>query len=349
MDMSTNVIDTELERYGELKALFKQNKCFKLVCGAGNEDIDEVRKLATVYTLAGANMLDLSANVEVVKAAKEGIEKAYSLAPVLGRELRMKPYLNVSIGMKGDPHVRKAVINKSICVQCGECIDACRQEAITKDFAVMQYRCIGCGDCEKVCEANAVSYIHRKADFNKILPECVREGVDTMELHAVTEDEEGVFNDWKLLNSIIKENYLSMCLDRQLLSNMRLIERVKKAYEITGDRLIIQADGVPMGGEGDDYGTTLQAIACAEIVRKSGVPAMVLLSGGTNSKTGLLARQCGVSANGVAIGSWARKIVKSYVNNEEFDTDIGIIKNAVSVAEDLINLNMEAISGQTGN
>jgi Fe-S-cluster-containing hydrogenase component 2 len=349
MDISVSVIDSTLERYGELKALFKLNKCFKLVCGAGNEDIEEVRKLATVYTLAGANMLDLSANVEVVKAAKKGIEKAYGLALVLEREIRMRPYLNVSIGMKGDPHVRKAEINTGICVQCGECIHSCRQEAITTDFTVMQYRCIGCGDCEKVCEVNAISYVHRKADFNKILPECVKEGVETMELHAVTEDEEGVFNDWKLLNSIIKENYLSMCLDRQLLSNKRLIERIERAYEITGDRLIIQADGVPMGGEGDDYGTTLQAIACAEIVQKSGVPAMVLLSGGTNSKTGLLARQCGVSANGVAIGSWARRIVKSYVNSGEFDTDIGIIKKAVSVAEDLINLNMEAISGQTGN
>ncbi len=347
--MNTGVIEVSTERYEELKELFKKGKCFKLVCGAGNEDIEEVRKLATVYTIAGANMLDLSANVEVVKAAKKGVENAYKLAPTLGKEIKMRPILNVSIGMKGDPHVRKAVIDADICASCGECINVCRQEAITGSFVVKEYRCIGCGDCEKACDAQAISFLHKKADFNKILPDCINEGVETMELHAVTDDEEGVFEDWKLLNKIIINNYLSMCLDRHLLSNKKLIDRLHKAYEITGERLIIQADGVPMGGEGDDYNTTLQAIACADVVRKYGPPVMILLSGGTNSKTGVLARQCGVKANGVAIGSWARKIVKEFVNSEDFDSDMEILMKAVSVAENLINANLEAISGLSGN
>lgn len=332
-------------RYEELRDIFDQRRCFKLVCGAGNEDAEEVRKLATVYTIAGANILDLSANLQVVKAAKRGVEIAFELAGELGREIKMRPYMNVSIGIKGDPHVRKAVIDPDKCVMCGACIPSCRQEAITEDFKVREFRCIGCGDCEKVCETGAVSFFHRKADFNDLLPECVKLGVETMELHAVTEDDEAVFNDWKTLNSMIRNNYLSMCLDRQLLSNRRLIERVKKAYEMTGDKLIIQADGVPMGGEGDDYNTTLQAIACADIVHKSGLPVMVLLSGGTNSKTGILAKQCGVSAHGVAIGSWARKLVKEFIRREDFDSDINVVRKAVSVAEELIRSNIEAIHG----
>ena len=336
---------TGMGRYEELRDIFDQRRCFKLVCGAGNEDAEEVRKLATVYTIAGANLLDLSANLEVVRAAKRGIEAAFELAGKLGREVKMRPYMNVSIGIKGDPHVRKAVIDPDKCVMCGACIPECRQEAINEDFKVREYKCIGCGDCEKVCESGAVSFFHRKADFNVLLPECVKEGVETMELHAVTEDDEAVFNDWKILNSMIRNNYLSMCLDRQLLSNKRLIERVKTAYELTGDKLIIQADGVPMGGEGDDYNTTLQTIACADIVRKSGLPVMVLLSGGTNSKTGKLARQCGVTAHGVAIGSWARKLVKEFIRREDFDSDLDVVGKAVSVAEELIRSNIEAIHG----
>lgn len=332
-------------RYEELKQILKRRRCFKLVCGAGNEDAEEVRKLATIYTIAGANILDLSANVEVVKAAKKGIEAAYPIAAALGREIKVRPYMNVSIGLKGDPHVRKARINPDICTKCGECIDICRQEAITEYFEITEYRCIGCGDCENVCEFEAISFIHKKADFDKILPDCVKEGVETMELHAVTEDDEAVFNDWKLLINIIQNNFLSMCLDRYLLSNKSFAERVKKAYEITGERFIIQADGVPMGGEGDDYNTTLQAVACADIVQKSGIPVMILLSGGTNSRTGLLAKQCGVKANGVAIGTWARKIVKEFVKRDDFDSNIDVIKKAVSVAENLIKLNIEAISG----
>ena len=166
-----------------------------------------------------------------------------------------------------------------------------------------------------------------------------------MELHAVTIDDDAVITDWNLLNSIIPDNILSMCLDRSLLSNEHLLERVKLAYEITGERFIVQADGVPMSGEGDDYNTTLQAVACADIVQKSGIPVMILLSGGTNSKSGLLAKQCGVKANGVAIGSWARKIVKEFVKRDDFDTNLDILKKAISVAEELIRSNIDAISG----
>jgi ferredoxin len=333
-----------MHRYDILKEILKDRKFFKLVCGAGNEDIQEVRKLAFVYTLAGAHMLDLSANIDVVRAAKEGVRFAFEIAPKLGKKIRFSPYLNVSIGLKGDPHVRKAKIDLVVCTKCGLCVKKCPQEAI-EDFIVKEYKCIGCGECEKVCKFAAISFIHKRVDFSKTLPACVAEGVETMELHAVIEDEEAVFADWGLLNNLIKNNFLSMCLDRQVLSNKNLIERIRKAYEITGKRFIVQADGVPMSGEADDYNTTLQAIACADVVRKSGIPVIILLSGGTNGKTGLLAKQCGIDANGVAVGSWARMIVKEFIKREDFDSNMEIIKKAVSVAEDLIRVNIEALSG----
>ena len=47
-------------RFEEMKQLLAKSKYFKLVCGAGNENSDEVRKLATVYTLGGANGFDVS-------------------------------------------------------------------------------------------------------------------------------------------------------------------------------------------------------------------------------------------------------------------------------------------------
>ncbi|MDD5006785.1 MAG: 4Fe-4S binding protein [Syntrophorhabdaceae bacterium] len=333
------------ERYDILKNIFREKKFFKLVCGAGNEDLTEVRRLATIYTLAGVSMHDLSANIDVVEAAKKGIERAYELAPMLGKKIEIRPYLNVSIGLKGDPHVRKATIDRNVCVECGECVKVCRQNAITEDYSVMEFKCIGCGDCEKVCPSDAIKYLHKLADFENILPECAKSGVETMELHAVTADDGAVMHDWMLLNKIITDNFISVCLDRSLLSNRHLIERIKRLYGITGGRMIVQADGVPMSGEGDDYNTTLQAIACADVVMKSGIPVIVLLSGGTNSKTGLLARQCGVNAHGVAIGSFARKIVKRYVTMEDFDSNIDIMKEAISIAEQLVISNIEAING----
>jgi len=166
-----------------------------------------------------------------------------------------------------------------------------------------------------------------------------------MELHAVTEDDDAAMRDWRLLNEIINDNFVSVCLDRSLLSNKHIIERIEKMYEIAGERMIVQADGVPMSGEGDDFNTTLQAVACADIVLKSKIPVMVLLSGGTNSKTGVLARQCGVFAHGVAVGSFARKIVRPLVMQDDFDVDINIIKKAVTIAENLVRSNLEGLHG----
>ncbi|MBN1354306.1 MAG: 4Fe-4S ferredoxin, partial [Candidatus Omnitrophica bacterium] len=94
----------------------------------------------------------------------------------------------------------------------------------------------------------------------------------------------------------------------------------------------------------DDYNTTLQAVACADIVHKGGIPAMVLLSGGTNSRTGKLAAQCGVRANGVAIGTFARKLVKDVIKKDDFYSNMSAIKDAVSMAENLINENLGALN-----
>ena len=88
-----------------LKELLDSNKCFKLVCGAGNEDALEVEKLVALYSAAGCKFFDLSAKPEIVDAAKRGLQ---------GRE----GYLCVSIGIKGDPHVRKAQIDYEKCAGC---------------------------------------------------------------------------------------------------------------------------------------------------------------------------------------------------------------------------------------
>lgn len=139
-----------MERFWALKKLFERRGVFKLVCGAGNEDPEEVRRLAMIYTLAGAVIHDVSANPEVVIAAREGIEEAYRMAPSQGKVIPIRPFINVSIGIKGDPHVRKAHIIEESCIRCGSCADVCRQEAIDKELCVIQdYRCIGCGDCAK--------------------------------------------------------------------------------------------------------------------------------------------------------------------------------------------------------
>ena len=59
-----------------LKDILETKQCFKLVCGAGNEDIKEVEKLVTIYSKAGCQFFDVCAKPEVLEAAQRGLKRA---------------------------------------------------------------------------------------------------------------------------------------------------------------------------------------------------------------------------------------------------------------------------------
>lgn len=303
-----------------LEDILRNRHCFKLVCGAGNEDINEVEKLVYLYSKAGCNIFDVSANVDIVRAAKKAIKKS---------EIADNRYICVSIGIKGDPHVNKAIINSEKCRRCIKCFSVCPQRAI-KNCIVDESKCIGCEKCFRICAYDAVQIINKPTDLNNILPKIVDEGVDCIEFHAITDNDEEVFEKWKLINEYF-EGVLSICLDRAKLSNEKFIERITKMLEFSKNRvIIIQADGSPMSGGVDDYNSTLQAVAAADIINKSKIPAYIIVSGGTNSKSKELARLCGVDINGVAIGSYARKIVKDYLCDKmSFDEALEIASKLV--------------------
>jgi len=51
---------------------------------------------------------------------------------------------------------KTAKIDKELCLQCGECVDVCRFNAIDKDFVVDPISCEGCGVCRLICPAKAI-------------------------------------------------------------------------------------------------------------------------------------------------------------------------------------------------
>ena len=305
-----------------LEDLLKSNKCFKLVCGAGNEDATEVEKLVKLYSSAGCKFFDLSAQPEIVDAAKRGLEDR-------------EGYLSVSVGIKGDPHVRKACIDGVICVGCHKGEEICPQKAI-RGSKINKVRCIGCGKCEKVCRHDAISYISENKDLREVLPPLIEKGIDCIELHAMGENNDEVFEKWGYINEIF-DGLLSICTSRGHLSEENMIERIKsmtacrKPYST-----IIQADGFPMSGGKDDYKTTLQAVSTAEIVQNAKLPVYIMLSGGTNSKTSELAKMCGINYNGIAIGTFARKIVARYVDRVDFLTNKYAFEDALKIAKTLV-------------
>tara|TARA_Y100001970_G_scaffold266394_1_gene355019 strand:- start:36440 stop:37471 length:1032 start_codon:yes stop_codon:yes gene_type:complete len=340
---------SKISRYDQLRELFSKGSYFKLVCGAGNEDENEVMRLATVYTLAGASGLDVSATPSVVKACKEGVERAFEIADDMDIKLSYKPYIKVSVGMPGDHHVRKAYINED-CVQCDLCIPVCPTSAIPKDLVIIRDKCIGCGLCEVACPPKiaAIRYEHNEKDLSSILPECLEAGAENIELHAAVMDNQSIMDEWEIVSNAQKDHFISMCVDRLNLSDNDLLKRIINAKEIAGDRLLIQADGIPMGGTGDDYNTTLQAVAIADLIQrklkvkdKNFKDLPILLSGGTNSKSASLANMSNIEYCGIAIGTHARSIVQehidTFIKNEDFYDDTLNLKAAVEISKNLVN------------
>jgi len=347
-----------------MESLLSQSKYFKLVCGAGNENCEEVKKLTILYTLAGAKGMDVSANVDVVKACMSGIDLAFELAKEFGIDLRIRPFIMVSVGMPGDHHVRKSSIDLDACLKCNLCIPVCPTNAIPDSLVVIQNNCIGCGNCSAVCPVtDAVHYKHKDKELRKLLPECLKAGAEQIELHAAVAEDDLIMKEWKVVNESNPNGHISMCLDRLHLSNFSFENRVAKAKEIAGDRLIIQSDGYPMSGGEDDYNTTLQAIATADVLNKKfnmklrkktntliykkEIEVAQLLSGGTNSLTADLARKTGVKFQGASLGTFARKIVKEVIDHPDFYQDISLIKEGLEIAQALVRSNIGELDEQS--
>lgn len=317
-----------------LRDILKENKCFKLVCGAGNEDIQEVEKLVALYSKAGCNLFDLCAKPEIIDAAKRGLE-------ISG--ITKDRYLCCSVGIKGDPHVSKAFINQDLCTKCGKCYKSCPELAITENpttYKVKRTKCIGCGKCINICPKSSISLESEYMDLKTILPPIIEKGIDCIELHIIGENETEIDEKWEDINNLYNR-MLSICIDRLILGNKGVLKRLDKMLKIRSPyTTIIQADGAPMSGGEDDYKTTLQAVAMGEIIQNANLPVYTLLSGGTNSKTTELAKLCNIKTNGVAIGSYARKIVREYLQREDFYTNAQVFNEALEIAKNLVDTSL---------
>ncbi len=317
-----------------LKDLLEKKECFKLVCGAGNEDAEEVERLVTLYSKAGCMFFDLCAKPEIIDAAKRGLVRA---------GIKENRYLCVSVGIDGDPHITKAVINQTKCVKCGKCKSICPHDAIIEldKYKVKKERCLGCTQCANHCPKGAIEMVSQLMDYKDALPKLIAKGIDCIEFHAISEDERDVNEKWLQLNEMF-DGMLCISIDRSELGDRKLKERVKRMLSIREPyTTIIQADGIAMSGSNDEFGTTLQSVATAQLFQNANFPAYIMMSGGTNTKSTELAKMCGVRPHCLAVGSYARKIVKEYLIRDDFYTNEENMAKAVKIAKNLIDTSLE--------
>ncbi len=313
-----------------IQDLLKSKNVFKLICGAGKEDCEEVKRLVYLYSLCGVKFFDLCANSDVILAAKS----ALNLAEV------KDAYLCASLGIKNDPHSNKAVIDYDKCINCASCESVCQENAI-KYVKVKSQKCVGCGRCLQVCPKQAISFRSEYKEIEQILPPVVASGIDCLEFHIIGQDEEEILSKWNYINANF-DGILSICISRGKIGDESVIEILTKMLKIRKPyTTIIQADGFPLSGGKDDFKTTLQAVAMAEIIQNAKLPAYLLLSGGTNSKTAQLAKLCGIDYDGISVGSYARKIVRDLICRPDFWTNQNVIDSAISIITPLVKSVLE--------
>ena len=300
--------------------LLKTKKCFKLVCAAANENEEEIKKLIAIYSKAGCHFFDLCAKKEILQAAKQGLD--YSIP----KEEQNDFHFCISVGIKDNQHISKA-------------LEICPQHAIEqhgKTCTVISKNCIGCQKCLEICPSQAISMHSEDTNLQKILPEIIPLGISCIELHISGEDEEEIDKKWNELNTCFN-GILSICQSRNEIGDKKIIERLQRLISKRPPfSTIVQTDGKPMSGSDDSYKTTLQTVAFAEIIQNSKLPVFIMLSGGTNSKTSELAHLCGVNADAVAMGSYARKIVRPYLDMPGLLENKQAFEEAVNLAKKLI-------------
>jgi Fe-S-cluster-containing hydrogenase component 2 len=325
----------------------KDNDFVKIICAAGNQDHIMVHNISLVYTMAGADCIDMNASPVIVEYAKKGVELGLKLSKEAGIE-RQAPILCVSVGMEGDHHLRKARVTK-IGENLTALIASCPVRAIVGGtngelVRVIESRCIGVGTCDKI-KPGAIEFYTPETDLTKILPECISAGATMIELHANTGTVAEVLDKWKLLNTVNPTGYNSLCLGRAYLSNKDVVERIEKIMEISGERTIVQADGNPMTGFSSSMNCTVQAVAMGDIVMKMKNSPLILLSGGTNLNTAELVRLCGVKVNGLSFGSNARAYIQKYLTMENLAERPEDLADAVKKATHFVDSVKKGLRG----
>ena len=163
----------------------------KFISGASNQDVPLVRNLCYIYTIAGVDCIDLSADEAVIAAANDGIDAALSfLGSSTSSSTSKRPLLMISVNDDEDPHFRKASFNPALCPpSCPRpCEKVCPAWAIppvifsttstsitatnvpstTFTDGVISDRCYGCGRCIPICPLGLIEAQSYQVDKSTI-------------------------------------------------------------------------------------------------------------------------------------------------------------------------------------
>lgn len=280
----------------------RSRQWFKLICGASQHHLPLVTSLAEIYSLAGADCIDVAADAAVVRAALRGV-RAAGVTP--------QPLLMASFNDGADPHFRKVTLAAACPSSCPQpCVAVCPTAAIeaTRPIAIQTDLCFGCGRCLPLCPADLLRAEERLVSPAVLLPELVSLGVNAIEIHTHIGREIAFEALWQQVQPWLDQMQVvsvsfndGQGLRAYLAALLTIMQPLPAA-------LIWQVDGRPMSGD-IGVGTTRATLNLAEKVLAWQLPGYVQLAGGTNDRTWSRSRSRSLPIAGIAYGSYARQLV----------------------------------------
>ncbi len=330
---------TNIKQKNPLDSLHQGN-WFKLICGASYQHLPSIRNLALIYTLAGADCIDVSADKAVIKSALEGVKVAQNLQPkaitksgglrpiALGYHFQTKPFLMVSINDGEDPHFRKAHFDSNLCPpNCDRpCEKICPAEAIkfnSQTQGIVEALCYGCGRCLPVCPLNIITTQSRLVSSAEVLTWLTQLPIDAIEIHTQEGHFDNFLNLWQQFKPYLSQLKLIAISCPYTPTVIDYLTQIYHHIQPLSLPLIWQTDGRPMSGD-IGIGTTHLSLKYAQQLKQSNLPGFIQLAGGTNEYTVPKMRSLNLTPQeiaGVAYGSKARKLVADILHQLESISD----------------------------
>jgi len=300
--------------------------------------------------LAGAHVIDLAPQADVIIAANNGVEKAIEFGKA---DKRFKynlnpPLLMASIQLDEDPHFRKIDVDRNLCDICGACVKVCPTEAFKinggegkKDFIYNKERCYGCGICPSYCHVSALKMTEIKMDPYNTLSEMLLLGLKSIEFHF-GKNYLRIAEIWDQIKDLLKKlELVSFSIGSGLLSDIEVKDAARLCYKLAGSNIILQCDGIPMsGGRGNigknGHNNDELSLHIAKLIEEEKLPVYLQISGGTTELSFENVKKSGLPINGVAIGSYAKKLLIPYIddvfNDKNFSEAFCMAKSLVETA-----------------
>ena len=177
--------------------------------------------------------------------------------------------------------------------------------------------------------------------FDKVVRSCQKEGADFFELHIDISDLDIIKDQLLLVKEVFNFKPISINISRDKFSNSNIIEQIKYFRSNITQNIIIEVDGSEESSL-HDYNATLQSVSTADILHKQLLKKEIafrkipiLLSGGTNSLTCKLAKECNVKFNGITFGNYAKVDFEEFSKAHSINNDLEI-KNYINKIKNLI-------------